>query len=166
MRDWARGLGVPTFVGSSGRVFPQDLKAAPLLRGWVRRLRAEGVGIHVHHRWLGWDDNRSGVVQLYTSMAQGVPGGFGAIDGFVTNTANYTPLTEPYLPDPNASINGQPVRSSSFYEWNPHFDELDFATALHRGGRLATYEVAISDDAGRRVCTARLTCMLVDRPAS
>ena len=54
LRAWARELGVPTFVGSSGRVFPDDLKAAPLLRGWVRRLRAEGVQMHVHHRWTGW----------------------------------------------------------------------------------------------------------------
>jgi uncharacterized flavoprotein (TIGR03862 family) len=55
VRAWARGLGVETFVGSSGRVFPLDLKAAPLLRGWVRRLHAGGVGFHVRHRWLGWD---------------------------------------------------------------------------------------------------------------
>ena len=54
LRDWATGLGVQTFVGSSGRVFPSDLKAAPLLRSWVRRLRASGVRFHVHHRWLGW----------------------------------------------------------------------------------------------------------------
>ena len=53
LREWARGLGVETFVGTSGRVFPQDLKAAPLLRGWVRRLRASGVQLHVHHDWLG-----------------------------------------------------------------------------------------------------------------
>ncbi|GAB6197290.1 TIGR03862 family flavoprotein [Lysobacter xanthus] len=57
LRDWARGLGVETFVGSSGRVFPVDLKAAPLLRGWVRRLRESGVRIHVHHRWTGWTDD-------------------------------------------------------------------------------------------------------------
>jgi uncharacterized flavoprotein (TIGR03862 family) len=56
IREWALGLGIETFVGSSGRVFPLDLKAAPLLRGWVRRLRASGVGFHMHHRWLGWDD--------------------------------------------------------------------------------------------------------------
>ncbi|TKS53871.1 TIGR03862 family flavoprotein [Luteimonas yindakuii] len=56
LRDWARGHGVETFVGSSGRVFPADLKAAPLLRGWVRRLREAGVRFHVQHRWLGWDD--------------------------------------------------------------------------------------------------------------
>jgi len=54
MREWARGLGVETFVGSSGRVFPVDLKAAPLLRGWVRRLHRAGVNFHMHHRWLGW----------------------------------------------------------------------------------------------------------------
>jgi len=56
LRAWARGLGVETFVGSSGRVFPLDLKAAPLLRGWVRRLRARGVHFHVHHAWHGWDE--------------------------------------------------------------------------------------------------------------
>lgn len=55
LRDWARGLGVDTFVGSSGRVFPTDLKAAPLLRGWVRRLRTQGVRFHVLHRWRGID---------------------------------------------------------------------------------------------------------------
>lgn len=54
-RKWARGLGVDTFVGTSGRVFPNDLKAAPLLRGWVRRLREQGVRFHMQHRWLGWD---------------------------------------------------------------------------------------------------------------
>ena len=56
LRQWARGLGVETFVGSSGRVFPVDLKAAPLLRGWVRRLREQGVGFHVSHRWRGFGE--------------------------------------------------------------------------------------------------------------
>ena len=56
LRAWARGLGVRTFVGTSGRVFPLDLKAAPLLRGWVRRLRASGVRFHVNHDWRGWDE--------------------------------------------------------------------------------------------------------------
>ncbi|TNJ34754.1 TIGR03862 family flavoprotein [Arenimonas terrae] len=55
LRAWAAGLGVETFVGSSGRVFPSDLKAAPLLRGWVRRLREQGVRFHVLHRWTGFD---------------------------------------------------------------------------------------------------------------
>lgn len=56
LRDWARGLGVDTYVGSSRRVFPLDRKAAPLLRGWMRRLKEQGVRFHVQHRWLGWDE--------------------------------------------------------------------------------------------------------------
>jgi hypothetical protein len=57
MRQWAEGLGVDTFVGSSGRVFPKDMKAAPLLRSWLQRLRASGVQFSMRHRWLGWDAN-------------------------------------------------------------------------------------------------------------
>jgi len=56
LRAWARGLGIDTFVGSSGRVFPTDLKAAPLLRAWLRRLRQTGVRFHVRHCWSGWDE--------------------------------------------------------------------------------------------------------------
>lgn len=57
LRDWAAGFGVETYVGSSGRVFPVDRKAAPLLRGWIRRLKEQGVRLHVNHRWLGWSDD-------------------------------------------------------------------------------------------------------------
>jgi len=56
LREWAHGLGVDTFVGSSGRVFPTQMKAAPLLRAWLHRLRVAGVRVHVRHRWLGWDE--------------------------------------------------------------------------------------------------------------
>ena len=52
---WIHDLGIETFVGSSGRVFPTDMKAAPLLRAWLKRLRDSGVVIHTRHRWLGWD---------------------------------------------------------------------------------------------------------------
>ena len=55
LRNWAKGLDVKTFVGSSGRIFPLDLKAAPLLRTWLRRLRKSGVRFHMRHRWNGWD---------------------------------------------------------------------------------------------------------------
>ena len=54
VRAWAEALGVPTFVGSSGRVFPNDMKAAPLLRAWLHRLRTAGVRFFMRHRWLGW----------------------------------------------------------------------------------------------------------------
>jgi len=55
LRAWTQGLGVETFVGSSGKVFPADMKAAPLLRAWLHRLRSDGVGFHMRHQWLGWD---------------------------------------------------------------------------------------------------------------
>jgi uncharacterized flavoprotein (TIGR03862 family) len=56
VREWIHGLGIDTFVGTSGRVFPTDMKAAPLLRAWLHRLRESGVALHMRHRWLGWRD--------------------------------------------------------------------------------------------------------------
>jgi uncharacterized flavoprotein (TIGR03862 family) len=57
LRQWSEALGQPTFVGSSGRVFPQAFKASPLLRAWLRRLDTMGVQFALRHRWTGWDDN-------------------------------------------------------------------------------------------------------------
>ncbi|MGY3240135.1 putative flavoprotein (TIGR03862 family) [Bradyrhizobium sp. USDA 4448] len=57
LRDWSAALGQPTFVGSSGRVFPKTFKASPLLRAWLRRLDAAGVQFAFRHRWAGWDGN-------------------------------------------------------------------------------------------------------------
>jgi uncharacterized flavoprotein (TIGR03862 family) len=54
LREWVHGLGIETFVGTSGRVFPRDMKAAPLLRAWLHRLRQQGLQLHMRHRWLGW----------------------------------------------------------------------------------------------------------------
>jgi len=59
LRDWVEGLGITTFVGSSGRVFPAEMKAAPLLRAWLHRLRAAGLRVHVRHRWCGWTQSPS-----------------------------------------------------------------------------------------------------------
>ncbi len=63
LREWASGLGIETFVGSSGRVFPADMKAAPLLRAWLNRLRhprGDGIAVqfHMRHRWIGWSPDR------------------------------------------------------------------------------------------------------------
>jgi uncharacterized flavoprotein (TIGR03862 family) len=55
LREWVHGLGIKTFVGTSGRVFPTEMKAAPLLRAWVHRLRSTGVRFHMNHGWLGFD---------------------------------------------------------------------------------------------------------------
>ena len=57
LREWVHGLGIETFVGTSGRVFPTDMKAAPLLRAWLQRLKSGGVRVHTRHRWLGWTDD-------------------------------------------------------------------------------------------------------------
>eukprot|EP00439_Symbiodinium_sp_Y106_P089289 s1_g1825.t1 len=55
VRDWAAELGTETFVGSSGHVFPKSMKAAPLLRAWIRNLKAVGMNVHVRHKWRGWN---------------------------------------------------------------------------------------------------------------
>jgi len=59
LRAWVQGLGLDTFVGSSGRIFPTDMKSAPLLRAWLHRLRhpqqGQPVVFHMRHRWTGWD---------------------------------------------------------------------------------------------------------------
>jgi uncharacterized flavoprotein (TIGR03862 family) len=57
LREWSEALGQPTFVGSSGRVFPKSFKASPLLRAWLRRLDSMGVQFALRHRWTGWDSN-------------------------------------------------------------------------------------------------------------
>src|SRR5437660_1457386 len=56
LREWSEALGQPTFVGSSGRVFPKAFKASPLLRAWLRWLDAAGVQFFFRHRWTGWDE--------------------------------------------------------------------------------------------------------------
>lgn len=72
VRDWAEGLGVSTFVGSSGRVFPAEMKAAPLLRAWLQRLRhpASGVPVqfHMRHRWLGWQGDHLVFARRYDAQ--------------------------------------------------------------------------------------------------
>jgi uncharacterized flavoprotein (TIGR03862 family) len=57
LQDWVHALGIETFVGTSQRIFPKDMKAAPLLRAWLHRLRGQGVRFYSRHRWLGWADD-------------------------------------------------------------------------------------------------------------
>jgi len=57
LRAWCEALGQPTFIGSSGRIFPKSLKASPLLRAWLRKLDTMGVSFSMRHRWTGWDDS-------------------------------------------------------------------------------------------------------------
>jgi len=79
LRAWAHELGIETFVGSSGRVFPQEMKAAPMLRAWLARLRASGVRFHMRHRWLGWPEGAAPSPAMLR---------FGTPEGVQTQTAD------------------------------------------------------------------------------
>jgi len=70
LREWVHGFGISTFVGSSGRVFPADMQAAPLLRAWLHRLRGDGVKFHMRHRWRGW--NEGGALRFDTPQGEAV----------------------------------------------------------------------------------------------
>ncbi|CAH1904745.1 conserved hypothetical protein [Candidatus Nitrotoga sp. HW29] len=68
LREWIHSLGITTFVGTSGRVFPTDMKAAPLLRAWLHRLREAGVHFHMRYRWCGWNEN--GALRFVTPQSE------------------------------------------------------------------------------------------------
>jgi len=86
-----------------------------------------------HSGWLGWDSNRQPAIDLFTSVVQGTPAGLASVDGFITNTANTTPLEEPYLTNPDLNVGGSQLKSANYYQWNPYFDESDFTAALYSG---------------------------------
>ncbi len=79
-----------------------------------------------HSGWLGWSENFGASVELIANVIKGTDAGWGSIAGFVSNSSNYTPVEEPYLPDPTLNIGGMPIRSADFYEWNSYFEEKDF----------------------------------------
>lgn len=67
LRNWVHGLGIETFIGTSGRVFPRDMKAAPLLRAWLHRLRLAGVNFKMRHQWLGLRNDKQPVLEFLTT---------------------------------------------------------------------------------------------------
>ena len=82
-----------------------------------------------HHGWLGWDSNFGPASQLFSSTANGAVGGRSTVTGFITNTANYSALSEPNFTI-NSTVNGQTVRQSRWVDWNFYIDELTFAQAF------------------------------------
>jgi cellulose 1,4-beta-cellobiosidase len=82
-----------------------------------------------HHGWLGWPNNFQPGVDFLTAVAKGTTAGIPSVDGFITNTANYGPTTEPFMTS-DESIGGQPVHSATFYHFNPFIDEESYAAAL------------------------------------
>ncbi|MEE1781528.1 glycoside hydrolase family 6 protein [Streptomyces sp. SP17BM10] len=84
-----------------------------------------------HAGWLGWSTNMVPAGREYAKIAQATTAGFASVDGFVSDTANTTPLTEPFLPDPDLTVGGQPLKSANFYQDNPAFDEYHYDTAMY-----------------------------------
>ncbi|GAB6902672.1 cellulose 1,4-beta-cellobiosidase [Kineosporia succinea] len=79
-----------------------------------------------HHGWLGWDSNFAPAATMIADTAKKATGGVNTVDGFITNTANYSALNEPFVKI-NTTVNGTSVRGSKWVDWNQYTDELTFA---------------------------------------
>lgn len=128
LRIWVKDLGIDTFVGSSGRVFPEDFKAAPLLRAWLRRLRASHVQFHTRHRWQGWTEE--GDLSFETPA------------GLVSNAADAVVLalggaSWPLLGSDGAWVPWLRQRGVEILPWRPANCGFDAAWSDHFRGRFA-----------------------------
>jgi cellulose 1,4-beta-cellobiosidase len=83
-----------------------------------------------HSGWLGWSSNFQPAVNLITSVVKGTTAGVNSVDGFISNTANYTPVTEPFLTT-NKTVGGQQVNSAKFYQSNQYIDESSYDLAMY-----------------------------------
>jgi cellulose 1,4-beta-cellobiosidase len=84
-----------------------------------------------HSAWLGWPSNLSQTPAVYNKVVLATTAGYASIDGFISDTANYTPVQEPLLTNPTLQVGGQPVDSATFYQFNPTFDELTYDTQMY-----------------------------------
>ncbi|MFC5462857.1 TIGR03862 family flavoprotein [Massilia niabensis] len=145
VREWIHGLGIETFVGTSGRVFPTDMKAAPLLRAWLHRMRENGVRFHMRHRWLGWQDGAlrfstpDGELDVRpgaTILALG-----GASWARLGSDGAWAPLLASRV------VDVAPLRPSNCgfdTDWSTHFSDK------HAGAPLPTVAIAYEDRSGER----------------
>ena len=100
----------------------------------LSKLHAAGTNVYnyidaAHHGWLGWDSNFAPAATMFADTAKKATGGVGTVDGFITNTANYSALNEPYVTI-NTTVNGTSVRQSKWVDWNQYTDELTYAQAF------------------------------------
>ena len=150
LRAWIKGLGVDTFVGSSGRVFPLEMKTSPLLRAWLLRLRETGVRFHARHRWQGWDEeNRllfatpSGIQRISaTTVVLALGGGswprLGSDGAWVSLLESRGIRVEPL----------RPANCGFDVAWSPHFRERFQGDAVKPVSATVQHREALSD--GRR----------------
>lgn len=123
LRAWAQDLGITTFVGTSGRVFPQEMKAAPLLRAWLQRLRRQGVRFHMRHRWTGWGPQDA----LRFSTPEGVRPVLAPVTVLALGGASWSRLGSdgawvPWLQDQGVEVAElQPSNCGFDAPWSEHF---------------------------------------------
>ena len=146
VREWIHGLGVDTFVGSSVRVFPTDMKAAPLLRAWLHRLRERGVRFHMRHRWLGWRDGRLVFATpdgetLASSDATVLALG-GASWARLGSDGAWAPLLAEHGVEVAPLV---PMNCGFDTDWSAHF------SSRHAGAPLTTVGLAVEDVDGKRI---------------
>lgn len=131
LRDWIHGLGIDTFIGTSGRVFPTEMKAAPLLRAWLHRLRGQGVHIHVRHRWLGW---RDGQLRFATPAGEQVVAADAvllALGGGSWAKLGSDGAWVPVLRDAGIPVETlKPANCGFDVDWSPHFRERHAGQAV------------------------------------
>ncbi len=84
-----------------------------------------------HSAWLGWPSNMSATPAVYNTVVKATTAGYNSIDGFISDTANYTPVQEPFLTNPTLNVGGQALDSVTFYQFNPTFDELTYDTDMY-----------------------------------
>ncbi len=148
VRAWIHALGVDTFIGSSGRVFPTDMKAAPLLRAWLHRLRQNGVRFHMRHRWQGWSAPDDALIfstpdgELRRSADAVVLALGGGSWARLGSDGAWVPLLN------QRAVPVAPLRPSNCgfdTDWSPHFSER------HAGAPLTTLAITSVDASGARV---------------
>ena len=143
VRAWIHGLGIDTFVGTSGRVFPADMKAAPLLRAWLHRLREAGVTFHMRHRWQGWTD---GALRFATPDGPHLVAAQDSAVVLALGGASWARLGSdgawvPLLAERGVDVAPLAPANCGFdADWSPHFAER------HAGAPLTTVALALAGD--------------------
>lgn len=145
VRDWIHGLGIDTFVGTSGRVFPTDMKAAPLLRAWLHRLREAGVRFHMRHRWQGWRDGQLLFATPEGELAVEADATVLALGGASWARLGSDGAWAPLLAARGAEV-APLVPSNCGFDtgWSPHFSDR------HAGAPLTTVAIGYEGRDGRR----------------
>jgi uncharacterized flavoprotein (TIGR03862 family) len=146
VRDWIHGLGIDTFVGSSGRVFPTGMKAAPLLRAWLHRLREGGVRFHMRHRWLGWRDGQLLFAAPDGEHLERADAVVLALGGASWARLGSDGAWVPLLKEKGIAVAPLvPMNCGFDCDWSEHF------ASRHAGAPLTTVAMAVEDADGRRL---------------